>query len=40
MPVVFGVQGTFNAILTGAAFLDAERAFPVYWSEAYAKGRR
>lgn len=30
----------YNAILTGAAFMDGEAAFRRYWSEAAAQGRR
>ena len=34
---VFGLR-RYNVILTGAAFIDAERMFPLYWSEEYEQG--
>jgi hypothetical protein len=31
-------QGEYNVILTGAAFIDADELFPLYFSNRYAKG--
>lgn len=31
-------QSRYNVILTGAAFIDADELFPLYFSDRYAKG--
>jgi hypothetical protein len=33
-------KGRYNVVLTGAAFLDAAAAFPLYWSPAVAPARQ
>ena len=32
-------RGAYNAVLTGAAFIDTETAFPLYWADAVAPSR-
>ena len=32
-------RGRYNAVLTGAAFLDAHTALPAYWADQYAAAR-
>lgn len=32
-------KGQYNAVLTGAAFLDSQTAFPAYWADAVKPAR-